>query len=498
MIDRDAAKYEVEAAKIDAHWLQRELQKMTQDAQQHIQDEMSDHPEGPGILDELERGRAKKNKEKEFARDVRKEARALAKAGERKAAGKEGVEEGVGREKGDTVEMKKPSHMLDLSSLEFAKAGHTMTNAKCNLPEGTFRSQAKGYEAIHVKPYKPPAVKSGDLVSIDDMPEWSRCVFGSVKKFNPVQSKVFPCAYNMDDENMLVCAPTGSGKTNCAMLTILNVMSQFRLKDGSFDLAGFKIVYVAPMKALVQEVVQSFQQKLSPLNIKVRELSGDNSLSREQIDDTQIIVTTPEKWDVITRKAGDQRAYTQLLRLLIIDEVHLLHDSRGPVIEALVARSIRQMEQTQEAIRIVALSATLPNYTDVAIFLRVNPEKGLFVFGNHFRPVPMEMTFIGITERKAIKRHSTMNEILYDKVIENAGKNQVLIFVHSRKETVKTARQLREMALEKDTLSKFLQEDSASREILATECEALKTNDLKELIPFGIGVHHAGLPKTDR
>ena len=44
-------------------------------------------------------GRAKKNKEKEFARDVRKEARALAKAGERKAAGKEGVEEGVGREK---------------------------------------------------------------------------------------------------------------------------------------------------------------------------------------------------------------------------------------------------------------------------------------------------------------------------------------------------------------------------------------------------------------
>merc|ERR1719238_1405634 len=91
-----------------------------------------------------------------------------------------------------------------------------------------------------------------------------------------------------------------------------------------------------------------------------------------------------------------------------------------------------------------------------------------------------------------------MNEILYEKVIENAGKNQVLIFVHSRKETVKTARTLREMALEKDTLSKFLQEDSASREILATECDAMKTNDLKEMIPFGIGVHHAGLPKTDR
>jgi replicative superfamily II helicase len=81
-------------------------------------------------------------------------------------------------------------------------------------------------------------------------------------------------------------------------------MSQFRLKDGSFDLAGFKIIYVAPMKALVQEVVQSFQQRLQSYGVIVRELSGDVNLTKAQIDETQIIVTTPEKWDIITRKAG--------------------------------------------------------------------------------------------------------------------------------------------------------------------------------------------------
>ena len=43
----------------------------------------------------------------------------------------------------------------------------------------------------------------------------------------------------------------------------------------------------------------------------------------------QVIVTTPEKWDIITRKSGE-RTYTQLVRLLIIDEIHLLHDTRGP------------------------------------------------------------------------------------------------------------------------------------------------------------------------
>lgn len=58
---------------------------------------------------------------------------------------------------------------------------------------------------------------------------------------------------------------------------------------------------------------------------------------------TQIIVTTPEKWDIITRKAGD-RAYTQLVRLVIIDEIHLLHDERGAVLESIIARTVRQIE----------------------------------------------------------------------------------------------------------------------------------------------------------
>ena len=56
----------------------------------------------------------------------------------------------------------------------------------------------------------------------------------------------------------------------------------------------------------------------------------------------QMIVTTPEKWDVITRKSSDM-SLSLLVKLLIIDEVHLLNDDRGPVIEALVARTLRQV-----------------------------------------------------------------------------------------------------------------------------------------------------------
>lgn len=81
-------------------------------------------------------------------------------------------------------------------------------------------------------------------------------------------------------------------------------------------------------------------------------------------------------------RRGAERTFTQLVRLIIFDEIHLLHDDRGPVLESLVARSIRQMETTQEDVRLLGLSATLPNYQDVATFLRVNLKTGLFYFDN--------------------------------------------------------------------------------------------------------------------
>ena len=76
-------------------------------------------------------------------------------------------------------------------------------------------------------------------------------------------------------------------------------------------------------------------------------------------------------------------------------------------------------------------------------------------------------TFWGV---KVLMRNNfvfqVMNDVVYEKVIEHAGKNQVLIFVHSRKETSKTARAIRDLCLERDTLGHFLREDSASTEVL--------------------------------
>lgn len=317
-----------------------------------------------------------------------------------------------------------------------------------------------------------------------------------MKSLNRVQSKVYETAL-FTSENLLLCAPTGAGKTNVAMLTILHELGLRKQADSTFDLSNFKIVYVAPMKALVAEMVGNFSQRLEPYGVTVKELTGDATLSRGQIEETQIIVTTPEKWDIITRKSGD-RTYTQMVKLLIIDEIHLLHDNRGPVLESIVARTVRQIETTQEMIRLVGLSATLPNYEDVALFLKVDEKKGLFHFDNSYRPCPLAQQYIGVTVRKPLQRFQLMNDICYEKVMEFAGKHQGLIFVHSRKETAKTARAIRDAALANDTLGRFLKEDSASREILQKENEVVKNNDLKDLLPYGFAIHHAGMARADR
>ncbi|KAK6033881.1 DEAD/DEAH box helicase [Cooperia oncophora] len=371
--------------------------------------------------------------------------------------------------------------VLDLEDLTFSQGSHLMSNKRCELPDGSYRKQKKSYEEIHVPALKPKPFAEGEkLIDIGELPKWSRLCESALNT----------------DEHLLLCAPTGAGKTNVALLAILREIGKHLNEDGSVKLDEFKCIYIAPMKSLVQEMVGNFTKRLAPFGITVGEMTGDAQMSKEQFMATQVIVCTPEKYDIVSRKGGE-RAYSQLVRLVIIDEIHLLHDDRGPVLEAIVVRTLRQVEQTHDDCRLVGLSATLPNYQDVGTFLRVKPEH-LYYFDNSYRPVPLEQQYIGVTEKKALKRFQAMNEVVYDKIMEHAGKSQVLIFVHSRKETAKTAKAIRDACLEKDTLSAFMREGSASTEILRTEAEQVKNHELKDLLPYGFAIHHAGMNRLDR
>ncbi|OMJ83950.1 hypothetical protein SteCoe_15048 [Stentor coeruleus] len=398
------------------------------------------------------------------------------------------------RELGFTENFLAENNMLGLKSKPVQEPEYDFNNSafqKKALPTGLTRVNEKMHvEFILPAPYKNHTPKE-HLISIDLFKEFSRPAFTGITHLNAMQTRVFQAAYLAND-NLLVSAPTGAGKTNIALMAVLKVLENGTDADGVID-PDIKIVYVAPMKALAAEVTSKFSAKLKYLGVFVRELTGDMQLTKTEFAKTHMIVTTPEKWDVVTRKSDSNSVN---VKLLILDEIHLLDDERGPVLESLVARTLRLVETSQQAVRIVGLSATLPNYRDVAEFLRVNDE-GCFYFGGEFRPVPLEQRFIGVNQVPNLeKQKALILEITYNKVLEQLKQdNQVMIFVHSRKDTIKTCMELRDYANNCGELHWFECCYSLNSK---KEVEKSKNRDLRQLFECGMGIHNAGMLRKDR
>lgn len=386
-----------------------------------------------------------------------------------------------------------------------------ITGKKQALPQGTTRTSYPTHEELVIPAPEQKHnrfISEKKLIRVAELDYMCQGTFKGYKTLNKMQSLVYPVAYNTN-ENMLVCAPTGAGKTDVAMLTILHCIGQFVsetadadgeiLVDVAYD--EFKIVYVAPLKALAAEIVEKYLKKLAWLGIKVRELTGDMQLLRAEIMATQIIVTTPEKWDVVTRKANGDLELVAKLKLLIIDEVHLLHEDRGSVIETLVARTLRQVELTQLMIRVVGLSATLPNYMDVADFLGVNRQVGMFYFDQLFRPVPLAQELCGVRGKAGLKTaRENIDRVLYDKLSHYVSQGlQVMVFVHLRGDTVKSSRTFISMARDHHEELLFDCLDQPGYERFKKDvAQKNRLRDMRELFALGFGVHHAGLLRTDR
>ena len=148
------------------------------------------------------------------------------------------------------------------------------------LPTGFERNDTKKAEEVHIPATSKAPVEVGrNLVPISSLDYIGQMAFKGMKSLNRIQSVVFDTAYRTN-ENLLVCAPTGAGKTNVAMLCIAQTIRQF-LDNDVIKKDAFKVVYVAPMKALAAEMTANFGKRLAPLGLTVRELTG--KLLRELI-----------------------------------------------------------------------------------------------------------------------------------------------------------------------------------------------------------------------
>ena len=107
-------------------------------------------------------------------------------------------------------------------------------------------------------------------------------------QFNPVQTQVFNAIYNSDD-NVFVGAPTGSGKTVCAEMAIHRLFSNN--PEG-------RCVYVMPQDALADNSYADWHTKSSLLGLKVVILTGEMGTDLKLLAKGNIIISTPDKWDV--------------------------------------------------------------------------------------------------------------------------------------------------------------------------------------------------------
>ena len=100
------------------------------------------------------------------------------------------------------------------------------------------------------------------------------------------------CMYHTDN-NALVGAPTGSGKTITGELAMLRIFNLY---------PGTKVVYIAPLKALARERMIDWKERLvNQLGRKCVELTGDSQTDARQLAQADVICTTPEKWDGVSR-----------------------------------------------------------------------------------------------------------------------------------------------------------------------------------------------------
>ena len=136
---------------------------------------------------------------------------------------------------------------------------------------------------------------------------------------------------------IVVNMPTSSGKTLIAQFRILQALNQFSEDNGW-------VVYIAPTRALVNQVAAKLKREFEPIGIKVEKMSGaieidsfESNMLTDSEDRFDVLVVTPEKMNLLIRD-GIETKMGRPLALAVVDEAHNIEEeSRGINLEILLA-----------------------------------------------------------------------------------------------------------------------------------------------------------------
>ncbi|KAL7551782.1 hypothetical protein ACHAWF_014973 [Thalassiosira exigua] len=335
---------------------------------------------------------------------------------------------------------------------------------------------------------------------------------GKFAEFNHVQSKLVQVLADSDD-NVVVSAPTGSGKTALFEMAIARAISSDLANRR--PIGSRKAVYIAPNKALCEERRADWSARLAKVEPRIvcASVTGDaGSQSYAKVSRASLILTTPEKWDSITRRWNEHVILLSTVKLLLVDEVHAIGEKgRGGCLEGVIRRArtiqgaatARRFTEVEIAsssfknttpaalasnMRIVAVSATLPNLGQIASFIGAGEA---YTFDQSYRPVPLDIHVQACG-------HVGKNRYIFDKslskhvpgILKQFSRGRpAIVFCHSKKDTETLALELAQTYVNRSRL------DGAA---LATYSGKTNLAALHRCLRAGVAFHHAGLDPSDR
>jgi len=167
--------------------------------------------------------------------------------------------------------------------------------------------------------------------------------------------------------NVLIVAPTGSGKTEAAFLPVLSMYLNFKVKFGFKP--GIYIIYITPLRALNRDMFKRLIKICNGVGVSVNIRHGDTSRSVRRMqarNPPEVLITTPETLQAILPSKG-MRKWLRSVKWIIVDEIHdLIESKRG----AQLSIGLERLKINAESpIQLIGLSATISDLEAASKFM---------------------------------------------------------------------------------------------------------------------------------
>lgn len=326
---------------------------------------------------------------------------------------------------------------------------------------------------------------------------------------------------------VVVSLPTSSGKTLIAQFRMLQALNQFEDRKGW-------VAYLAPTRALVNQVTRQLRRDFEPLGLQIERVSPameidgiEADMLKESHDETQfrILVATPEKFDLMLRQGWEEKI-GRPLSLVVVDEAHTIQEGeRGLRLELLLATINRECREAQ----FLLLTPFIRNAREVARWLGGQNAEDISL-GVDWQPNDRAIGIVSPVDDGAINGrsrnyrldfqtvHTSRHTIDLDDTF-SLGKEDALATTLSKSQDVGTlaAISTRKLKMRGPVIAMHSRPDfvwSLAEKIKSDPLPNLSDDvrfvqkyvaaelgaefPLVDLLSHGVGVHHGGLPEEIR